>query len=223
MKGVMSACFKGVTIILKQWSESRKLWIKKIIIKKNNSIGSNCAKECRECPPVVTCSTTCLYLQDEKAVDGGVLPDANGKDPSPGGQTEGSKWQKPRLTRKSLMKCCLVKWIIASTKQQGPGNTHEGQHSNFPLLHAVLIHLSSCVIKILLSCYSPPPPLQSGIHRNTITQAHRNIHTHQSIQRPWATLEMPLLLLCVGGSGGEVKRADPSTGCTYMPSFPWFI
>lgn len=58
---------------------------------------------------------------DEKAVDGGLLPDANGKDPNPGGQTEGSKWQKPRLSRKSLMKCCLVKWIIASTTQQGPG------------------------------------------------------------------------------------------------------
>lgn len=58
---------------------------------------------------------------NEKAVDGGLLPDANGKDPNPEGQTEGSKWQKPRLTRKSLMKCCLVKWIIASTTQQGPG------------------------------------------------------------------------------------------------------
>ncbi|KAI3361830.1 hypothetical protein L3Q82_002160 [Scortum barcoo] len=57
---------------------------------------------------------------DEKAVDGGLLPDANGKDPNPGGQTEGSKWQRPRLSRKSLMKCCLVKWIIASTTQQGP-------------------------------------------------------------------------------------------------------
>ncbi|XP_056258859.1 calsenilin-like isoform X1 [Seriola aureovittata] len=60
---------------------------------------------------------------DEKTVDGGLLPDANGKDPNPGGQTEGSKWQKPRLSRKSLMKCCLVKWIIASTKQQGPDST----------------------------------------------------------------------------------------------------
>uniref|UniRef100_A0A3B4V022 Kv channel interacting protein 3b, calsenilin n=2 Tax=Seriola dumerili TaxID=41447 RepID=A0A3B4V022_SERDU len=60
---------------------------------------------------------------DEKTVDGGLLPDANGKDPNPGGQTEGSKWQKPRLSRKSLMKCCLVKWIIASTKQQGPDSS----------------------------------------------------------------------------------------------------
>ncbi|MEQ2275612.1 hypothetical protein XENORESO_006137, partial [Xenotaenia resolanae] len=58
---------------------------------------------------------------EKKAVDGDVLPDANGKDPNPGGQTEGSKWQRPRLSRKSLMKCCLVKWIIASTTQQGPG------------------------------------------------------------------------------------------------------
>ncbi|KAF3849153.1 hypothetical protein F7725_015650, partial [Dissostichus mawsoni] len=36
------------------------------------------------------------------------------------GSLQGSKWQKPRLTRKSLMNCCLVKWIIASTTQQGP-------------------------------------------------------------------------------------------------------
>eukprot|EP00064_Thunnus_orientalis_P008997 superscaffoldBa00001110_g9020 len=57
---------------------------------------------------------------NDKAVDGGLMPDANGKDPNPGGQTEGSKWQRPRITRKSLMKCCLVKWIIASTTQQGP-------------------------------------------------------------------------------------------------------
>lgn len=64
----------------------------------------------------------CLPQGDGKAVDGDLLPDANGKDPNPGGQTEGSKWQRPRLSRKSLMKCCLVKWIIASTTQQGPGS-----------------------------------------------------------------------------------------------------
>lgn len=63
----------------------------------------------------------CLPQADEKVVDGGLLPDANGTDPNPGGQTDGSKWQKPRFSRKSLMKCCLVKWIIASTTQQGPG------------------------------------------------------------------------------------------------------
>uniref|UniRef100_A0A6Q2YFK3 EF-hand domain-containing protein n=1 Tax=Esox lucius TaxID=8010 RepID=A0A6Q2YFK3_ESOLU len=55
-------------------------------------------------------------------LDGGLLPDANGKEPSPGGQREDRvKWQKPRITRKSLMKCCLVKWIIDSTTNpQGP-------------------------------------------------------------------------------------------------------
>uniref|UniRef100_A0A3Q2CI10 Kv channel interacting protein 3b, calsenilin n=1 Tax=Cyprinodon variegatus TaxID=28743 RepID=A0A3Q2CI10_CYPVA len=59
---------------------------------------------------------------EKKAVDGDLIPDANGKDPGPGGQTEDSKWQRPRFSRKSLMRCCLVKWIIASTTQQGPGN-----------------------------------------------------------------------------------------------------
>lgn len=68
--------------------------------------------------------------EDEKAVDGGMVPDAKGKDPNPGEQTEGSKWQRPRLSRKSLMKCCLVKWIIASTTQQGPGRcTREDTHT----------------------------------------------------------------------------------------------
>ncbi|TMS08104.1 Calsenilin [Larimichthys crocea] len=66
-------------------------------------------------------STPDAMQADEKVVDGGLLPDANGTDPNPGGQTDGSKWQKPRFSRKSLMKCCLVKWIIASTTQQGPG------------------------------------------------------------------------------------------------------
>lgn len=70
--------------------------------------------------PFLVC-VLCFIQEDEKAVDGGMVPDAKGKDPNPGEQTEGSKWQRPRLTRKSLMKCCLVKWIIASTTQQGPG------------------------------------------------------------------------------------------------------
>lgn len=69
--------------------------------------------------------------EEEKAVDGGMVPDAKGKDPNPGEQTEGSKWQRPRLSRKSLMKCCLVKWIIASTTQQGPGRrTREDTHTH---------------------------------------------------------------------------------------------
>ncbi|MBN3276726.1 CSEN protein, partial [Polyodon spathula] len=56
-----------------------------------------------------------------KEVDGSLLGDANGVEPSPGGQKDGVKWQKPRLSRKALMKCCLIKWIIDSTASQGPG------------------------------------------------------------------------------------------------------
>uniref|UniRef100_A0A3B3HC95 Kv channel interacting protein 3b, calsenilin n=1 Tax=Oryzias latipes TaxID=8090 RepID=A0A3B3HC95_ORYLA len=66
-----------------------------------------------------------IMQADGKAVDGDFLPDANGKDSNSIKQTDGSKWQKPRLTRKSLMKCCLVKWIIASTTQQGPADTSD--------------------------------------------------------------------------------------------------
>ncbi|XP_077594063.1 calsenilin-like isoform X1 [Stigmatopora nigra] len=58
-----------------------------------------------------------------KQVDGGLLPD--GKEAGQAGQAEGSKWQRPIFSRKSLMRCCLVKWIIASTSQQGP-DTNDG-------------------------------------------------------------------------------------------------
>ncbi|KAA8592686.1 hypothetical protein FQN60_018141 [Etheostoma spectabile] len=40
---------------------------------------------------------------------------------------DSGKWQKPRFSRKALMKCCLVKWIIASTQPQDKGE-REGQH-----------------------------------------------------------------------------------------------
>ncbi|KAM6986904.1 calsenilin-like [Aplochiton taeniatus] len=59
---------------------------------------------------------------DGKGRDAGLLSDANGKEPSPAEPGDGGKWQRPRMTRKSLMKCCLVKWIIASTTPQGPDN-----------------------------------------------------------------------------------------------------
>ncbi|XP_039624299.1 Kv channel interacting protein 3a, calsenilin isoform X1 [Erpetoichthys calabaricus] len=58
---------------------------------------------------------------DRKDVDGSLLGELNGVEPSPGGKKDNVKWQKPRLSRKALMKCCLVKWIIASTAPQGPG------------------------------------------------------------------------------------------------------
>ncbi|XP_034047476.1 calsenilin-like isoform X2 [Thalassophryne amazonica] len=64
-----------------------------------------------------------MQAEEKAAVDGGLLSDISGKETNPGGQTEGSKWQKPHISRKSLMKCCLVKWIIASTTQQGPDSS----------------------------------------------------------------------------------------------------
>ncbi|XP_059396058.1 calsenilin isoform X1 [Carassius carassius] len=61
-----------------------------------------------------------MQADRQKGVDGGLLPDANGRDGDPSGQKESDgKWQKPRISRKSLMKCCLVKWIIASAAPQG--------------------------------------------------------------------------------------------------------
>lgn len=51
----------------------------------------------------------------------GLLGDANGMEPAPGRVKDSGKWQKPRFSRKTLMKCCLVKWIIASTQPQDKG------------------------------------------------------------------------------------------------------
>ncbi|CAM4715346.1 unnamed protein product [Leuciscus chuanchicus] len=53
--------------------------------------------------------------EDGKLGDGSLLGDANGLEPGTGRQKESGKWQRPRFTRKALMRCCLVKWIIAST------------------------------------------------------------------------------------------------------------
>uniref|UniRef100_A0A1A7YV25 Kv channel interacting protein 3a, calsenilin n=1 Tax=Iconisemion striatum TaxID=60296 RepID=A0A1A7YV25_9TELE len=59
-----------------------------------------------------------MQQADGKMVDGGLLGDANGVEPVPGRVKSSGKWQKPRFSRKALMKCCLVKWIIASTQPQ---------------------------------------------------------------------------------------------------------
>ncbi|MED6281581.1 hypothetical protein CHARACLAT_023108 [Characodon lateralis] len=64
---------------------------------------------------------------DGKMVDGSLLGDANGVDPAPGRVKDSGKWQKPRFSRKALMKCCLVKWIIASTQPQDKGETRQKQ------------------------------------------------------------------------------------------------
>ncbi|XP_035999833.1 Kv channel interacting protein 3b, calsenilin isoform X2 [Fundulus heteroclitus] len=62
---------------------------------------------------------------DGKMVDGSLLGDANGVEPSPGRVKDSGKWQKPRFSRKALMKCCLVKWIIASTQPQDKDDSSE--------------------------------------------------------------------------------------------------
>lgn len=62
--------------------------------------------------------------------DGSLLGDANGVDPAPGRVKDSGKWQKPRFSRKSLMKCCLVKWIIASTQPQDKGETGHKRTGN---------------------------------------------------------------------------------------------
>lgn len=56
-------------------------------------------------------------------MDGSILSDANGVEPAPGRAKDSGKWQKPRFSRKALMKCCLVKWIIASTQPQDKGES----------------------------------------------------------------------------------------------------
>nr|XP_023396903.1 calsenilin isoform X1 [Loxodonta africana] len=51
-----------------------------------------------------------------KASDGSLLGDPGH---TPLNKKEGVKWQRPRLTRKALMRCCLVKWILSSAAPQG--------------------------------------------------------------------------------------------------------
>uniref|UniRef100_A0A8C1HX49 Kv channel interacting protein 3b, calsenilin n=2 Tax=Cyprinus carpio TaxID=7962 RepID=A0A8C1HX49_CYPCA len=63
-------------------------------------------------------------LKNDKGIAGGLLLDASRRDGDPSGQKENDgKWQKPHISRKSLMKCCLVKWIIASVAPQGSNRT----------------------------------------------------------------------------------------------------
>ncbi|XP_043323711.1 calsenilin isoform X2 [Cervus elaphus] len=38
---------------------------------------------------------------------------------TPLSKKEGVKWQRPRLTRQALMRCCLVKWVLSSAAPQG--------------------------------------------------------------------------------------------------------
>lgn len=62
----------------------------------------------------------CLSLLQEvmKVSDGSLLGDPGR---TPLSKKEGVKWQRPRLTRQALMRCCLVKWILSSAAPQGSG------------------------------------------------------------------------------------------------------
>lgn len=62
---------------------------------------------------------------DKKVADGSPLAGANGGRPSPQTQKPAEKSLRPRLTRKALMKCCLVKWILTGTTSDGTGR---GRH-----------------------------------------------------------------------------------------------
>lgn len=62
----------------------------------------------------------CLFLL-QKAMqmsDGSLLGDPR---LTPLSKKPGVKWQRPRLTRQALMRCCLVKWILSSAAPQGSG------------------------------------------------------------------------------------------------------
>lgn len=61
-----------------------------------------------------------LFLLQEvmKVSDGSLLGDPGR---TPLSKKEGVKWQRPRLTRQALMRCCLVKWILSSAAPQGSG------------------------------------------------------------------------------------------------------
>ncbi|XP_066228411.1 calsenilin isoform X2 [Saccopteryx leptura] len=53
-----------------------------------------------------------------KVSDGSLLGDPGS---TPLSKKQGVKWQKPRLSRQALMRCCLVKWILSSSAPQGSG------------------------------------------------------------------------------------------------------
>ncbi|XP_036729987.1 calsenilin isoform X2 [Balaenoptera musculus] len=59
---------------------------------------------------------SCKSGEVMKVSDGRLLGDPGR---TPLSKKEGVKWQRPRLTRQALMRCCLVKWILSSTAPQG--------------------------------------------------------------------------------------------------------
>lgn len=67
----------------------------------------------------------CLFLLQEmmKMSDGSLLGDPGD---TPLSKKQGVKWQRPRLTRQAVMRCCLVKWILSSAAPQGSGRAGAG-------------------------------------------------------------------------------------------------
>lgn len=65
-------------------------------------------------------TVTLLFLLQEvmKVSDGSLLGEPRR---TPLSKKEGVKWQRPRLTRQALMRCCLVKWVLSSAAPQGSG------------------------------------------------------------------------------------------------------
>lgn len=59
-----------------------------------------------------------------KASDGSLLGDPGR---TPLSKKENVKWQRPRLSRQALMRCCLVKWILSSAAPQGSGRAGAGR------------------------------------------------------------------------------------------------
>lgn len=72
-------------------------------------------------PPLLQTVWLVFSLQADGKVVDGLLGDPNGVEPAPSREKDSGKWQKPRFSRKALMRCCLVKWIIASTQPQEKG------------------------------------------------------------------------------------------------------
>ncbi|XP_073867071.1 calsenilin isoform X5 [Macaca fascicularis] len=67
-----------------------------------------------------------LMTEVTKASDGSLLGDLGH---TPLSKKEGVKWQRPRLSRQALMRCCLVKWILSSTAPQGSGHLQDTHFS----------------------------------------------------------------------------------------------
>ncbi|KAK9395361.1 prominin-2-like, partial [Crotalus adamanteus] len=71
---------------------------------------------------------------ENKETDGSLLGDPG---QTPPGKKENVKWQKPRLTRKALMKCCLVKWILSNKAPQRSGTCPSGDRYTATVSDAV--------------------------------------------------------------------------------------